>query len=485
MTMRVLVFDDDAVAGRLVTRIATMSGMDAMAVTNAAAFAQHMETDPPQVIVLDLQLGDTDGVQQLHVLAERQYAGSLILISGFDAKVLETASTLARSFGLKVEATLEKPLRATALQQILERLHSAGQSQSTERILAAIVNDELSLDFQPVVTCNPPKLKKLEALVRWDHPGLGRIPPDEFLPVAERDSGTIDALTEWVIGAAIEAYGVLAELGISVPLAVNISARNLHDLTFPDRLERRLRDSGMPARHMCLEITETAAFGDSGSSMDILTRLRLKGMLLSIDDFGVGYSSLKMLRQMPFTEIKIDQSFIRDITTSRDSRAIAKSIIDLAANMEMLCVAEGIETKAAADLVEQLGVCGLQGYFIAYPMPVETVSAWLASWNGTASVAPPVHTSDQTSDQASDNNQEEITPPAAVPVPGEPGKRALRLSPRQLEVMRLLSQGKSVKEIARHLELGVGTVKVHLAQAYASLGAHNRVEAILRSGLFT
>ena len=164
------------------------------------------------------------------------------------------------------------------------------------------------------------------------------------------------------------------------PLAVNISAGNLHDLTLPDRLEQRLRAGAMPARHLCLEITESVAFKNAARTMDVLSRVRLKGMQLSLDDFGTGYSSLKMLRQMPFTEIKIDQSFVADATTSRDSRAIVKSIIDLAANMDMACVAEGVETEDTAALLEQLGVRDLQGYLIARPMPLAAVPAWLASW---------------------------------------------------------------------------------------------------------
>ena len=197
--------------------------------------------------------------------------------------------------------------------------------------------------------------------------------------MAESNTGVIDALTDWVVGAAVEAYQVLAELGVSVPLAVNMSTQNLHDLTVPDRLEQRLRAGGMPARHLCLEITESAAFKDASMTMDILSRVRLKGMQLSIDDFGTGYSSLKMLRQMPFSEIKIDRSFVGDATTSRDSRAIVKSIMDLAANMEMGCVAEGVETEETAA-AGAIGACDLQGYLIARPMPVEAVPAWLALW---------------------------------------------------------------------------------------------------------
>jgi EAL domain-containing protein (putative c-di-GMP-specific phosphodiesterase class I)/CheY-like chemotaxis protein/DNA-binding CsgD family transcriptional regulator len=487
VTTRVLVFDDDAAIGRLVARVATMSGMDATAVTDTTAFAQRLRIQPPQVVLLDLQLGETDGVEQLRLLAERQYRGLLVLMSGFDARVLATARALGQSLGLKVEAVLQKPLRVAELEAVLQRLKTAGQSPSAERLLEAIANDEMVLDFQPVVSRNPKVLKKLEALVRWEHPTAGRIPPGEFLPMAESDTSIIDALTDWVVGAAVDAYKVLAELGISVPLAVNMSTQNLHDLTVPDRLEQRLRAGGMPARHLCLEITESAAFKDASLTMDILSRIRLKGMELSIDDFGTGYSSLKMLRQMPFSEIKIDRSFISDATTSRDSRAIVKSIMDLAANMEMGCVAEGVETEETAELLEQLGSCAMQGYLIAHPMPVEAVPAWRSLWMPCGAAAARGHARDAAPGPAKAVADGEIAdaPPAPLPLPAEPGDDVAPLSPRQLDVMHLLTEGCSVKEIARRLDIGVGMVKVDLSLAYSALGASNRIEAVVRArGLF-
>ena len=386
--MRVLAFDDDAAVGRLVVRVATLAGMEATAVREADAFGQSLRTDPPQLVMLDLQLGDTDGVEQLRLLAKQHYSGAVVLMSGFDARVLGTARALGQSLGLKVVGALEKPVRIAQLEQMLELVQSVGQSLSAERLQKAIANNELLLEFQPIVSRQPKALKKLEALVRWQHPVLGRVPPGDFLPMAESDTTTMDALTEWVVGAAVDAYQALAKLGISVPLAVNVSAQNLHDLSLPDRLEQRLRAGGMPARHLCLELTETAAFENAAHTMDILSRVRLKGMQLSIDDFGTGYSSLKMLRQMPFSEIKIDQSFVGDATTSRDSRAIVRSIIDLAANMDMACVAEGVETEETADLLEQLGVRDLQGYLIARPMPVAAIPTWLAIWMQGGSVTP-------------------------------------------------------------------------------------------------
>jgi EAL domain-containing protein (putative c-di-GMP-specific phosphodiesterase class I)/DNA-binding NarL/FixJ family response regulator len=486
MNMRLLVFDDDAAIGRLVVRVAALSGLDAVSVTDAAAFEQQLQNEPPNIIMLDLQLGATDGIEQLRRLAEHRFTGSLMLMSGFNARVLSSAGQVGQGLGLNLEETMEKPLQVADLERVFSRLRSDENALSTDRLMKAICNDELSLDFQPVVTRHPRTLKKLEALVRWDHPTLGRVPPDSFLPDAEANPTVIDALTEWVIGAAVESYQILRELGLSVPIAINISTQNLHDLTLPDRLEQQLRFAGMPTKHLCLEITESAAFSDPTLTMDILARARLKGMQLSIDDFGTGYSSLKLLRQMPFSEMKIDQSFVSNMALSRDSRVIVKSIIDLAANMELESVAEGVETEAAATLLESMNVGSLQGFYIARPMPVEAVPAWLAIWTREGSGEP--RSRSPAVGRTIGSALAEVPPPipaADLPTGPEPASEIPHLSSRQLEVMQLLSQGCSVKEIARRLNLGVGTVKVHLSLAYTALGARNRVEAIIRAGLVT
>jgi len=378
--MRLLAFDDDAAVGRLVTRVAALAGMEAAAVTQVEAFRQALRDEPPQVVALDLQLGNTDGVEQVRFLAEQRFRGSLLLMSGFDARVLDTAGALARNLGLAVEGVLQKPIHVPDLERLLLRLQTASRQPSREGLLTAIRRDELVLEFQPIVTRRPRSLQKLEALVRWNHPGMGRLLPVDFLAMAEAAPAVIDALTEWVFQAAVAAWQRLGGLGIRVPIAVNVSSRNLHDLSLPDRLERRLQDAGMPPGMLCLEITESAAFGDAVRTMDVLSRLRLKGMQLAIDDFGTGYASLKLLRQLPFCAIKIDQSFVADITTSRDSRMIVKCIIDLAANMEMDSIAEGVETEASAALLEQLNVGALQGFLVAPAMAIEAIPMWLARW---------------------------------------------------------------------------------------------------------
>ena len=478
--MRALIFDDEDAVGRLIVRTANMAGIDAVSVVDAASFAAQLRSDPPHVVLLDLQLGATDGVAQLRVLAEQNFTGAVVLMSGFDGRVLGSAHTLGQSLGLKIAATLEKPLRLGQLEQLLDRLCHVITPLTLGRLRRAITDDEMTLDFQPIATRNPKALLKLEALVHWDHPTMGRIPPGEFLPIAESDVATINSLTDWVLGASLEAYHVLAELGVNVPLSVNMSMQNLRDLTLPDRIEQRIRDGNMPAQHLQIEITESAAFTDVALTVDMLTRLHLKGIKLSIDDFGTGYSSLKLLQKMPFSEIKIDRTFVTDVATSRDSQAIVRSIKDLATNMGLSCVAEGIESDEMAVALEQLGVHNLQGYFIARPMPVEAVPIWLAYWTSVASphhqTAAPVH-EPEVSHVSGETSQE----PSSLSSAGRQ-RNLVRLPPRQLQVMQLLSEGLAVKEIARKLSLGTGTVKVHLSLAYSALGARNRVEAIRRAG---
>ena len=476
MKPSVMVFDDDPALGRLVTKVAGLSGLEATSVTDAASFEQAFRTRPPDVIVLDLQLGATDGVEQLRRLVDWKFAGALILMSGQGSRLLTTVGALGKSMGLKVEGVLQKPLRISDLERLFAGVTTGPRLLSSECLMAAIMNGEMVLDFQPIVSRNPKTLKKLEALVRWEHPCAGLISPDTFLPIAEADPVVIDLLTAWVVDAAIKAHGILSDFGVSVPIAVNISMLNLQDSTLPDRLEEKLRAAGMPATHLCLEVTERTAFNDVMVTMEVLSRLRLKGIPLSIDDFGTGYSSLTLLRQMPFSEIKIDRSFVSDMTTSRDSQAIAKSMIELAGKMEMTCVVEGIETEEVAQVLERLGACDLQGYLIARPMRVEAVPIWLKSWlDADTRIASPRET--LAGPFIRPTMVDDVAPDMAV----SQSINAIRLSPRQTEVMRLLSEGRSVKEIARILKLGVGTVKVHLASAYAALGVHNRVEAIKRA----
>lgn len=474
-TMRALIFDDDATVGCVLARIADTTGFVSTLATDKATFRSELQKSLPDVIVLDLQLRDTDGIEELSHLADKGFQGVLILVSGFDSRVLSTAHELASNMGLRVAAAIKKPNDVQALRQVLAGVRQESAPLPPERLVQGIEAGELELEYRPIVACETRSLRKLEALVHWQHPELGRLPPSRFVPQAEANGDVMRALSDWIITTSIRDYNHLRELDIAVPIVLGISPGVL-DSGFPNHIDRLLRDSGMAPDQLCLEITETDAFQDPRRIIATLSRIRLKGIQLAIDGFGIGYSSLKLLRQMPFTSIKIDQSFVADITESTASRTIVASIIDLANNMDMETIAEGVETHEAAQLLEVLGADLLQGALIARSMPVTGIATWAARQAVSLRIVAPEHNPPVVPSGATDAVEVAAVSPMAAP-------GMAHLSPRQQEVMRLLAEGCSIKQVARRLGLGIGTVKTHVSMAYTLLNARTRIEALRRAGL--
>lgn len=377
--MRALVLDDDVASGIMIARIARAAGFDCIPTTCAAEFACRYDESLPAAIVLDLELGATDGVQQLHYLKTKGYASAIILVSGFDERVLAASANVARGLGFEVAGALTKPLRAASLKQVLERVASERTPMTAAHVLAAARHGELSLDYQPIARGRAGRVAHLEALIRWNHPTRGRLPPGQFLPCVEAEPAAMGELTDWVIGAALADWRRLKDAGTPVPVAINLSGRDLDRIDLPDILSERLASAGVPSSALCLEVTETATAASPVAAMDVLTRCRLRGLRLALDDFGVGYSSLAKLRQLPFTILKIDGSFVKDLPDSKDALAIVKATIAIADAMDMMSVAECVETEAQAALLETLGAGALQGYFIAKPMPLDPLVRWLGA----------------------------------------------------------------------------------------------------------
>jgi len=236
-----------------------------------------------------------------------------------------------------------------------------------EALATALREGELELHYQPKVALGSNELVGVEALTRWRHPKLGFIPPTHFIPLAE-SAGLIDAITEWVIAEAARQWSVWHAAGLTTRIAVNISAVNLGHIDFPDLVGGILRSANVNCAHFEIELTESAT-QNVVNLLDTLTRLRLKGIHLAIDDFGTGYSSLLQLQRLPFSSIKIDRSFVGNADRSEDCRVIIRSVIDLAHNLGMEAVAEGVETETAMQLLRDLGCDVVQGYFVGRPMP--------------------------------------------------------------------------------------------------------------------
>ncbi len=243
----------------------------------------------------------------------------------------------------------------------------------------ALINHRLHMVYQPKVSLGDGSLTRVEALVRWDDPKLGLVPPSRFVPLAER-YGLIDQLTHWGLTTTLRQWLDWQAKGIDTCIAFNISALSLEHLDFPDLVERMCRALEVPTDRLVLELTESAT-QPLIKLMDTLTRFRIKGIGLAMDDFGVGYSTLMQLRQLPFTEIKIDRFFVDDAVTSADSRAIVESIIHLAHSLDLCVTAEGVETEAQLDLLRSLGCDVAQGYWIARPLESALLGQWRDEWS--------------------------------------------------------------------------------------------------------
>ena len=251
---------------------------------------------------------------------------------------------------------------------------TAADRKLLESFERALARQELRLVYQPKVSLKDGRLTRVEALVRWDDPDRGPVSPSRFVPLAEKH-GLIDQLTEWGLKTTLHQWRIWREQGLETRLAFNISAISLQRLDFPDMVERLCREMEVPTDQLVLELTEGAT-QQFVNLMDTLTRFRIKGIGLAIDDFGTGYSSLLQLRQLPFTELKIDRCFIVDLPSAHDSRLIVKTIIELAHGLGLIATAEGVETVEQLRLIRELGCDVVQGFLIAPPLEPGELMSW-------------------------------------------------------------------------------------------------------------
>jgi EAL domain-containing protein (putative c-di-GMP-specific phosphodiesterase class I) len=238
----------------------------------------------------------------------------------------------------------------------------------------------LFLEYQPKVECQQGVVSGVEALVRWQHPVRGRLTPEQFIPIAE-ETGLIEPLTDWVFSTAVKQAAAWHGAGLMLDVSVNVSARNLDQADFPDRLSQTCEKAGVDPDTIILEVTESSAMRDALRVLEVLTRLRVKGFKLSMDDFGMGYSSLIQLQRMPFSELKIDRFFIINMAEDRSCEVIARVIIDLARNLGLKSIAEGVENEWAWDTLRAMGCDAAQGYQLSRPLPADRITALIQQAN--------------------------------------------------------------------------------------------------------
>ena len=345
--------------------------------------------EPIDIIVSDLDMPGMDGMELIRHVGEIGKPVSIILVSALERALIGSVETMTAAYGINLLGAIEKPITKQALAAAirrhalprakLERVATGGPTFSLEEIAEGLRNQEFEPYFQPKIEFSTGVIKGVEALARWRHPIKGVVPPSAFIKPLE-DNGLIDTLTMTMLEMAAVCCRTWRRAGLDATVAVNLSLRSLAGVKFASTVTELVLGQKLDPSHMVLELTESAAATHVGSALENLTRLRMKGFGLSIDDYGTGYSSMQQLSRIAFTELKIDQSFVRNASKQKSSRVILESSLDMARRLNIVAVAEGVETQTDWDLLKQLGCDMGQGYFVAAPMETGEFFQWAKAW---------------------------------------------------------------------------------------------------------
>ena len=378
---RLLLIDDEPALADYLASAARTCGFDPIVTQRDDEFRETFIARRPEMVALDLGM-PVDGVELTRFLADQDYRGPVLIVSGFDRRVLEfgvstggSARTQYGGSGRKTRAPRGAGRAALQVKSDIGPVSPAAELQLIDGLQRALDDQQLHMVYQPKVSLRDGGLRQVEALVRWQDPELGAVKPSHFVPLAE-EHGLIDELTQWGLRRILRQWIDWRDQGLDTCIAFNISALSLQHLDFPDLVERMCRALDVPTDRLVLELTEGAT-QPLVKLMDALTRFRIKGIGLAIDDFGTGYSSLMQLRQLPFTEVKIDQAFVADLPYSRDSRLIIQAVTDLAHGLGLTTTAEGVETIEQLRIIRELGCDCVQGYLVSAPLDPKALKPWI------------------------------------------------------------------------------------------------------------
>jgi EAL domain-containing protein (putative c-di-GMP-specific phosphodiesterase class I)/CheY-like chemotaxis protein len=410
---RLLVLDDDPFVPRWIRQVAEHEGYD----VNVSADMQNVRTlyraFRPTLILIDLTLGGYQGLDALRLLAAERCTVPVILTGAAEAGVLHSASRFGMTLDLSMAGIIAKPIELGQLRRALaahvlgkndedtsvigrmlregrEGLAGEGtgvRQDDDARLRAAFDAGELRVHYQPQVSLATGVVVGVEALVRWQHPTRGLISPNSFLPVAER-IGLIRPLTMFVLASALEEVRGWMRAGQPVSVAVNLSTSLLNDPTLADDIEALCEKASVSPQKLTLEIGESSTIGHLQEIGDALTKLRAKGCHLALDNFGTGFSSLVELRSLPFSQLKIDKTFVGEATTRPAARAIVDAVIEFGHKIGFQIVAEGVETREALVMLKEAGCDLAQGFLISRPVDAVALGRQLAAGPQPASTPP-------------------------------------------------------------------------------------------------
>lgn len=354
--------------------------------TSALAALELLKADKScNLLLLDLNMPEMDGIQFLAQLAQIQYKGFLVIISGVAPRIIASVEALAKSYGLNYLGTLLKPLEPEHFEQVLAAIDAPKEATGSARelkiyeIIRAIKNESLEVYYQPQIDLHNKQVYGVEVLVRLDHPTLGIVSPDQFLAKIEQ-SDLMLHMTLIILRKALRDWSRWKKLGVELKLSFNISAFTLQQPQLVDKLLMVIAEFAMPLDKICLEIKEVAVAQNIPQQLETLSRLNMRGIELALDDFGQDKASIERLQSLPINVLKLDKRFLTKRQQKQGQVAIIESCIAFAKRLNMTTVAEGVETAEQWTLCGELGCDVAQGFYLSKPIPANEVLDWIAQW---------------------------------------------------------------------------------------------------------
>jgi EAL domain-containing protein (putative c-di-GMP-specific phosphodiesterase class I) len=384
---RLLVIDDDLASSAIIGRIARGCGYDTIITIDADDFRSRVSSWEPTVIVLDLSMPEMNGDQVIAWLAKRGCKAHILIVSGLELARMREAEATGRSLGLNMAGVLQKSLHVEKIRDVFLEIYDAADVLSIRDISRALINREIRLVYQPQIDLRSGAAVGFEALARWNHPKRGPVPPATFIPLLEANE-IMNDFTSQILGMALDDMR-LWNGATGAAVSINASTANCGCMGIDEMVRSQCIDKGIDIQRITIEITESAAMTEASHVGDCLARLYEMGARVSIDDFGTGYSSLSKLHQLPFSELKIDRSFITDNDSDPKNGILVRAMIDLAHNLNKKVVAEGVESVETLHWLRGRGCDFAQGYFIGRPMPPDEVVPWLRQYVSTVGISRP------------------------------------------------------------------------------------------------
>jgi EAL domain-containing protein (putative c-di-GMP-specific phosphodiesterase class I)/DNA-binding response OmpR family regulator len=390
--LNILILDDDDFQRQILLNI--LHSLGATSIREAENGVQALEiireatSNPIEVVLCDLNMPEMDGMEFLRHIGKEHHNIAVIISSALDSKLLASVGRMTELHGIKLLGAIEKPVMLATLKELLAKYDKAENALNKaavektftlDEILQGISAKQFEPFFQPKVDLATGRLVGAEALARWIHPQHGVVGPYVFISLLEQN-GKLDELTFMMLEKAACACRSFHENGHILTVSVNLSLTSLNDTSLADKIIKTVREAGIAPQYIVLEITESAAMTDGAAALENLARLCMNGFSLSIDDYGTGFSSLQQLTRIAFSELKIDQSFVKDFASNEALRIMVESSVDMARKLHIKSVAEGVETLQDWNSLKGAGCDTVQGYYIAKPMPVSEFSEFINNY---------------------------------------------------------------------------------------------------------